>query len=45
MSKRWFSVRIDKYVAMKMRICLGLVFYYGADAVFRLKFGVNAMNQ
>jgi len=30
---------------MKMRVCLGLDFYDGADAALRFKFGVDAVNR
>ena len=45
MAKRWFSVRNNNCVAMKMQIWLGVVFYNEADAAIRFEIGVNAVNR
>ena len=45
MAKRWFSVRNDSFVAIKMRIKLGVVFYDEADAAIRFKIGADAVER
>ena len=45
MAKRWFSVRDDECVVAKMRVCLGVAFYNGADVAIRFEISVDAVNQ